>query len=732
MINKTDLKKYRQNFKYYLIKNPNFFGNLSATFPDMENVISLKGNTSYEELGCVSFNPETNELRAAVSIKKQSGYSGNACSNGSLEYVRFFVDYERDGVWVDEGVTHFNAHDLRFKEALCYGVKLSIKPKKRSCCNDKPILPRVRAILSWDQEPLANDPTWSPVWGNIVEANIQLAPRASLLCHHLLPKFKAVNIDIPSNILNVLAKTKALQKEKRVELLPADLFQLKEKYDGKVEDSRLAFEMVKGFVFEPIQPKLVNSIEFIKKLDFNIDEIIGFIKKPEFNTQYEELKCVALNRSMNILHGAIHIKRNAGYSGNLCEKGSREYIAFYMDFGSGWEYMGTTSVAVHDVKLPKDGLWFNAALPIGLTKHQKKWCKTRKAKVRGILSWNAMPTPNDPDYQAAWGDREECHVEIKPLPKGVSTGDVVPVIDILGGMPVGKIGSISGLATGVHTTVGNVVDAPFDGRIKIQGIITNAPDSSEPLVGRLKYRIMVKPPSFAIHQPLYNEFDITLRELNGAILQPQNTVTQSPDSDGWVDYYPDYKGADLIWEVENLLGEYKPSEQGKHDLYLELLDTITLVKIPSNHVKFFVDKTHIKAGIEITSGSGNCGTYHIGDILEGTFSITDDYCKSMTFSVTPTDEANEAAPVTADNPSFPITYPTEYSHLVYNTAPNELPGNGIPEHPDGNKWKLDTAGMSPCGYNISIVGRERTIVNSNSVNRHAQDIEGFYLKVKDD
>ncbi|NIN70186.1 MAG: hypothetical protein GTO63_37020, partial [Anaerolineae bacterium] len=76
-----------------------------------------------------------------------------------------------------------------------------------------------------------------------------------------------------------------------------------------------------------------------------------------------------------------------------------------------------------------DDLWYSAALPVSLTKHQQVWCETGKAKVRAILSWNVAPTPNDPDYVAHWGDWEECYVEIKPLPKGVKPGEVVPVIE---------------------------------------------------------------------------------------------------------------------------------------------------------------------------------------------------------------------------------------------------------------------------------------------------------------
>ena len=127
-----------------------------------------------------------------------------------------------------------------------------------------------------------------------------------------------------------------------------------------------------------------------------------------------------------------------------------EYLAYYMDFGGGWVYMGTSAVNVHDIPtIPREGLWYNAPLHVYLTPYQKKWCETGKAKIRVILSWSVVP-PVDPDWIAPWGDREECNVEIKPLPKDVP-GEIYPFIELLGGMPVDLISAITGNATGVHT-----------------------------------------------------------------------------------------------------------------------------------------------------------------------------------------------------------------------------------------------------------------------------------------
>ncbi len=100
--------KERASFDKLLLENPNYFGN----FPEsgLEAVLPLSGNTAYEELTCVGYNPDRDELEATVQIKLPTGYGGNLCSAGSTEYVRFFVDYGSG--FQDAGLASFNAHDI--------------------------------------------------------------------------------------------------------------------------------------------------------------------------------------------------------------------------------------------------------------------------------------------------------------------------------------------------------------------------------------------------------------------------------------------------------------------------------------------------------------------------------------------------------------------------------------------------------------------------------------------
>src|SRR2546421_10656246 len=98
----------RENFQRLIQANPNFFGTITGS--PLKPVKPMAANTTYEELTCIGFNPETNKLEATIQIKRDIGYDGNLCQSGSQEYVRFFVDYGSG--WVDAGAAAVNVHDI--------------------------------------------------------------------------------------------------------------------------------------------------------------------------------------------------------------------------------------------------------------------------------------------------------------------------------------------------------------------------------------------------------------------------------------------------------------------------------------------------------------------------------------------------------------------------------------------------------------------------------------------
>jgi len=199
----TEERTERKNFKSFLATNLNYFGNIPNS--TIKAVNKIVGDTTYEQLTCVGFNPETNFLEATIAVKRPTGYGGDLCGSGSTEFGRFYIDYGSG--WQDAGVTAVAVHDIptgkdcaeQLDKPLIYAVNLRVNPKT-NCCNS-PLLPKVHAILSWQWQPPAGPANvgWTPVWGNTLDCQIQIKPRPwNLFClFDLINASLSLKIKIP-------------------------------------------------------------------------------------------------------------------------------------------------------------------------------------------------------------------------------------------------------------------------------------------------------------------------------------------------------------------------------------------------------------------------------------------------------------------------------------------------------------------------------------------------------
>ena len=161
----------RTSFKHLVLGNPNYFGTFTK-FPG-KVIKPFSGNTTFEELACLGLNPGPAILEAVVNIKQHSGYGTDACGPGSTEYVRFFVQ-DTSG-WHDLGLSKVNVYDVSGVLPLSYSVSVPFTEARKFCTTENIV--HVRAILSWEWEPTPGDPNFIPVWGNVVNARVQVAPR---------------------------------------------------------------------------------------------------------------------------------------------------------------------------------------------------------------------------------------------------------------------------------------------------------------------------------------------------------------------------------------------------------------------------------------------------------------------------------------------------------------------------------------------------------------------------
>ena len=79
---------YRSNAKRLVAENPNFFGTIAGS--KIKPIFPLKYNNSFEELGCIGYQPVLEELTATVKINRAGGYGGDLCSKGSMAVCTVF------------------------------------------------------------------------------------------------------------------------------------------------------------------------------------------------------------------------------------------------------------------------------------------------------------------------------------------------------------------------------------------------------------------------------------------------------------------------------------------------------------------------------------------------------------------------------------------------------------------------------------------------------------------
>ncbi|SIS53763.1 hypothetical protein SAMN05421766_102621 [Zobellia uliginosa] len=177
--------------------------------------------------------------------------------------------------------------------------------------------------------------------------------------------------------------------------------------------SRFQFKSLVG-----INPNYFGAFEKLK-----LPLKVPVIQPKKGDTKYEELECIGLYPETDELEAVFKVKLPYGYGGELCGSGSKEFVAFYVDYGSGFEPVGpAVSVSAHNLGAARKGPLCYAVKQV--VDFEKKSCKTPYlVKLRAILSWNTPPM--GPNYIPTWGNVKEAWVQINPSKKAweILTGD---------------------------------------------------------------------------------------------------------------------------------------------------------------------------------------------------------------------------------------------------------------------------------------------------------------------
>jgi hypothetical protein len=539
----------------------------------------------------------------------------------------------------------------------------------------------------------------------VVETHIQIGTRRRFVVGDLVKE-----VGLSPQVAQLLSPTQVLEAPEPAALSSLELHRL---YQGKdVPLHRTLFAELQKAPFASGAAQAGTTVQLQPVVSAGMlegasaESLGALLAAANGNTTYEQLGCIGHDENLSTLVAIINVKKGNGFSGGLCTAGSREYVAFYLDDGSGWTYAGTSSARTHDLgAVPAGGVNYACFLPVNLSKYVKPCTQgARVLRMRAILSWQVPPTPGDPDYVPVWGNHQDTHILVRP---GTPVDPALhpPVIETVGGMSTSKIDA-SGLATGTATTAGFTAnDSPFGGLVVITGHIANPTDISSGMPA-LKYRILVSGDGGGSWQPLNDHFVIERSQLQNGIWTTLPDLTQIPTAAGWYDYQEDltYGGANAMITVQgNVLHRWQTAgKSGDWLIKAEVTDNPAAgAQFSSAPVKVRVDNTAPEVKLSITSGGGNCADFMVGDTISGVFTATDTHFGSASFDLLPAN-GGSFTPVS-------IAYPAS---------------TGAVDQP----WSLDTTGLPRCGYVVRLSASDRTIVNSGWVGWGAEKVVGLCLR----
>lgn len=169
------------------------------------------------------------------------------------------------------------------------------------------------------------------------------------------------------------------------------------------------------------RPKIEPERQHFRTLVLSNPNYFGNLKDSNFkpvkilqsSTSYEELVCAGLSPAFDRLEAVLRVKQDAGYGGDICSPGTFEYVRFFVDLHDNgiWHDVGLTSVQVHDIPGDKPLCY---AVRLDFDPFRKLCFLENIVKVRAILSWNAPPPANSPNFIPVYGNQLTVEVQIRP------------------------------------------------------------------------------------------------------------------------------------------------------------------------------------------------------------------------------------------------------------------------------------------------------------------------------
>jgi len=187
----------------------------------IESIEDTTGNIDYEELEDVGFDWNQKKLTATYRVKLETGFSGSLCTEGSIEYVAFWADWEDTCEWTHLGTVEVKAYDFEDLPdgGLCYTAELPVDLSDVIQNCEEPNIGRVRAVVSWNTPPSATDPDAVPYWGNRLDAHVLIPPGTPIMgVYPTITEVGGIGVPYIGNISGVTTATAKFVKNG----MPAD------------------------------------------------------------------------------------------------------------------------------------------------------------------------------------------------------------------------------------------------------------------------------------------------------------------------------------------------------------------------------------------------------------------------------------------------------------------------------------------------------------------------------
>jgi hypothetical protein len=105
----------------------------------------------------------------------------------------------------------------------------------------------------------------------------------------------------------------------------------------------------------------------------------------------------------------------------------------------------------------------------------------------------------------------------------------------------------------------------------------------------------------------------------------------------------------------------------------------------------------------------NCGTFKVGDLLHGSYSVSDEHFNSLALTGEPTPDGAGSR------------------FTIDGLATNSRSFPSIPTTGQSGVWTFDTSSLEPCGYTIQLSTSDRTIQSCGGGWQNNGEFVGFCL-----